>query len=245
MNGNARAKERLRLARKITRFLSLFPFVKGIAVSGSLSKNFSEEHSDIDFFIITEKNRLWIARTIMHLFKKISFLAGLQHWFCMNYYIDEEALVIREKNIFTAMEVVTLLPLCDDAVFERFFQANKWSRNFFPVHTVKNEAKKIKKSILKILAEKILNAVAGEKTDNFLMKVTLKRWHKKTLRQKRNLHGGLMELDGDKHYAKPAPAHFQEKIIRMHRESLEVLIEQFTLRNQALAGTSFFRREMM
>ena len=30
----------------------------------------------------------------------------------MNYYIDEEALQISDKNIYTAVEVVTLVPVC-------------------------------------------------------------------------------------------------------------------------------------
>ena len=63
--GNVKAKDMLQTAGKIAGFLSAFPFVKGVAVSGSLSKNFADENSDIDFFIITEKNKLWIARTFM------------------------------------------------------------------------------------------------------------------------------------------------------------------------------------
>ena len=98
--GNAKAKKLLELAEKIANLLSCFPFVRGIAVSGSLSKNFADENSDIDFFIITARNRLWLARTFMHCLKKFSFLFNKQHWFCMNYYISEEKLQIKEKKIF-------------------------------------------------------------------------------------------------------------------------------------------------
>ena len=41
-----------------------FPFVKGIAISGSLSKGVMHKDGDIDYFIITSKNRLWICRTL-------------------------------------------------------------------------------------------------------------------------------------------------------------------------------------
>jgi hypothetical protein len=91
-----------------------FPFVRGIGISGSLSKNYADEDADIDFFIITSRNHLWIARTFLHGLKKLSFLVGKQDWYCMNYFIDEEALVIAEKNIFTATEVVTLKPVCGE-----------------------------------------------------------------------------------------------------------------------------------
>ena len=100
-NGNQLATEHLITARRVAKFLYRFPYVKAIAVSGSLSKNFATDKTDIDFFIITATNRLWIARTCMHLYKKLTFLRGRQNWFSMNYYVDEDAMEIHEKNIFT------------------------------------------------------------------------------------------------------------------------------------------------
>src|SRR5262245_12222787 len=79
--GNLRARNLIPKAYSIGKFLYRFPFVRAIAVSGSLSKDFADENADIDFFIITKANRLWIARTIMHLFKKLTFITGHQHYF--------------------------------------------------------------------------------------------------------------------------------------------------------------------
>ena len=84
--GNLLAVEQMKTAQKAAKLLAAFPFIKGIAVSGSLSKNFADKDSDIDFFIVTAANRLWVARTFMHLYKKFTFLIGRQHWFCMNYF---------------------------------------------------------------------------------------------------------------------------------------------------------------
>jgi predicted nucleotidyltransferase len=115
-------------AKGVGRLLIKFPFVRGVGISGSLSKNFADDKSDIDLFIITEKDRLWIARTLMHCFKKLTFLANRQHHYCMNYYVDEQQLQIAEKNIYTAIEVDTLIPLEGDVVFEQFYTANTWTR---------------------------------------------------------------------------------------------------------------------
>jgi hypothetical protein len=87
-----------------------------------LSKNFADERADIDYFVVTKANRLWIARTLMHLFKKLTFLVGKQHYFCMNYFVDEEALTIQEKNLFTAVEVATLIPVCGNGSMESFLR---------------------------------------------------------------------------------------------------------------------------
>ena len=121
--GNLRAQMLMPKAFRIGRFLFHFPYVRAVCISGSLSKNFADEKADIDFFIITKANRLWLARTFMHFFKKFTFLTGHQHCFCMNYYIDEEALLIEAQNIFTAVEVITLVPVCGKQAINNFFSA--------------------------------------------------------------------------------------------------------------------------
>ncbi len=127
-DGNFLAAEQMKIAHRAATILSKFPYVKGVAISGSLSKKFADKNSDIDFFIITAANRLWIARSFMHLYKKFTFLTGRQHWFCMNYYVDEAGLEIEEKNIFTAMEIVTLMPM--QGSFTDFFKQNDWTKIF-------------------------------------------------------------------------------------------------------------------
>jgi len=80
IQGNRRAEQLLPKAMKIGRFLFKFPYVKAIGVSVSLFKQFTYENVDIDFFIITKTNLLWIARTLMHIFKKFTFITGRQHF---------------------------------------------------------------------------------------------------------------------------------------------------------------------
>src|ERR1700760_1719587 len=125
--GEVHADELLLIAARNAKLLYQFPFVRGVCISGSLSKRCADEQADIDYFIITRANRLWIARTLMHLYKKLSYLRGHQHRFCMNYYIDEEALEIKEKNIFTATELLTLMPMCGNGALDNFFEANAWT----------------------------------------------------------------------------------------------------------------------
>ena len=96
--GNMNAEKLLPVAKKISRFLYQFPFARAINISGSLSKNYANQNDDIDYFIITKANRLWVSRTIMHLMKKLSFINNSQHLYCMNYFIDEHAMMIEEKK---------------------------------------------------------------------------------------------------------------------------------------------------
>lgn len=217
IKGNECARVLLKTAEKVAALLAHFPYVRGIAVSGSLSKNFADETSDIDFFIITVKNRVWITRTLMHCLKKISFLFKKEHLFCMNYYIDENELEITEKNIYTATEISTLMPMQGAIAFEQFYLANSWIRAFLPNHFMRiMSAPEIRMSWLKIFVEFILNNSLGDLIDYFLMKITGIRWRKKTNQKKLAPNGFVMSLDTGKHHAKPDPSNLQATILKLY-----------------------------
>jgi hypothetical protein len=225
--GNAKAAEMIAIAGKVGDLLIRFPYVRGIAISGSLSKNFADDDSDIDLFIITAKNRLWIARTIMHCFKKLTFLFKKEHYFCMNYYIDEQDLLIHEKNIYTATEVATLMPLHGETVFEQFYSANMWTRDYLPNRCLRvATAKPVKNSLFKRFVEWLFNNRAGNVIDSALMRITAKRWLKKMQQKKRNNRGIIMAMDSGKHYAKPDPVNFQAKLIVSYQHKVSQVWER-------------------
>ena len=72
--GEKRAKSYTSQALKKSKLIAKFPYVRGVFISGSLSKGVMAEDGDIDYFIITQPNRLWIARTLLILYKKIILL---------------------------------------------------------------------------------------------------------------------------------------------------------------------------
>lgn len=228
--GNKHAIKQIPIAEKVAKILSRFPFVQSVAVSGSLSKNFAAKDSDIDFFIITSANRLWIARTCMHLLKKLSFLVGKQHWFCMNYYIDEISLVISEKNIFTAMEIVTLIPMQGKTCYQNFIEANSWINNYFPNQCSRlKDAAEIKRGFLKRCVEEIFSSRLGDVADRWLMNITNKRWQKKTQQGKVNDHGVIMNMMANRHFSKPDPRNFQAKVIQQYESRVQRLSTGLTI----------------
>lgn len=230
---NHNAQPLLVTAYKVSGFLYNFPYVRGIGISGSLSKNVADKNADIDFFIITKSNRLWIARTLMHLFKKLTFLVGRQHWFCMNYFVDEDALQIEEKNIFTASELVTLLPVCGNGSVQNFFEANSWVRTYYPNQSWKTSYLKKKKSSywVKRAVEHFLNNHFGDRLDDYLLGLTTKRWNKKEANSKRNGKGEPMGLKNGKHFSKPNPVYFQEKILKIYLAKLNGLLVKHVVEN--------------
>jgi hypothetical protein len=156
-----------------------FPFVRSICISGSLSKGVIHEDGDIDYFIITAPNRLWIARTFLVLFKKI-FLFNSKKYFCVNYFVDTNNLEIPDHNIFTATEITHLIPVSGGEVYQEFKDANRWIDDHYPLfeHPIAYDLKKSKSKIQSFF-EWFLNGYFGNKLDRFFMLTTLKRWIRK------------------------------------------------------------------
>ena len=223
--GNERAKKMMVTARKVAKFLAKFPFVLAIGVSGSLSKEYADEDSDIDFFIITQANRLWIARTLMHLFKKTTFLFNKQHLFCMNYYIDATSLEIPEKNIYTATEIVTVVPCEGYEVFRKFYAANAWTKEFLPNNYLRvASGNEQNKSVWKKAFEALLNNGIGNRLDQLLMSYSQNSWLAKTKKSALNKRGRIMNMHATRHSAKPDPLFYQEKLVKEYQLRLDELM---------------------
>lgn len=183
LEGELRYRQLQDRVEKSTKRLSYFPFVKFVGLSGSMSKGFASDNADIDLFIVTKKNRLWICRTILHLFKKISFLKGSQHWYCMNYFVDETAMQIEEQNYFTAIELTTLKPLVDAENYHQLLiEKNiKWINSVLPNYHFKHTITKQK--LNQTFLSRLIEQFSTDKLDNWLMKWTDKKWRKKWARK--------------------------------------------------------------
>ena len=220
--GNQRAEGFLVKAKRTGRFLYQFPFVTAVGISGSLSKNYADEKSDFDFFIIARADRLWICRTIMHLFKKLTYLVGRQHHYCMNYYLDEKSLMLRDQNLFTAIELKTLIPVAGGTAMRNFFKTNEWCADFLPACRFrKNDAPEKDHSLLKRFFEKI---TGSDRLNQYLYRITSRRWQAKEAKGLKNKKGIPMGLISSLHFAKADPGGFQEKILKMYEEKVSQVL---------------------
>ena len=152
-------KKRLNLARRVGRFIALFPFVRGVYLSGSLSKSgIQSKDDDLDFFILTASNRVWTAKFFLIVFKKI-FLLNSEKYFCINLLMDENQLSLAKRNRYTATEVVSLVSLKNVHGLEQFLAANHWVKEYFP--NVALPEKSTVESGYTRMVERILNSLLG------------------------------------------------------------------------------------
>lgn len=219
IKGNLKAQEMMPKAMSYGHKISKFPFVKAVCISGSLSKGYADNKSDVDFFIITSKNRLWICRSLLIAYKKV-FLLNSRKYFCVNYFVAEDNLTVPDKNMFTATEIATLLPVNSDKVIFDFIQANSWIKNYLPNSdsgslTVPPSC--LKPAYVKFI-EKMFTGELGNKTDQFFLKLTLSKWKRKF--SQFNTAEFELNMRSKKNVSKQHPSGFQAKVMNAFNENI-------------------------
>lgn len=122
----------MKAAKRVGAFIHRFPYVRGVYLSGSLSKHgVTGKDDDLDFFIITKAGRVWAAKLLLIAFKKIALLNS-EKYFCINLLMSEEELVLNKKNIYIATEAASLVALTNDPLLHTFLAANPWVQTQFP-----------------------------------------------------------------------------------------------------------------
>ncbi|MBF6641190.1 nucleotidyltransferase domain-containing protein [Flavobacterium sp. J49] len=227
LRGNMYAGRALRIAQKKARFIAKFPFVKAVGVSGSLSKGYYDNGSDIDFFVITEPNKLWLCRTFLMLYKKI-FLLNSRKYFCVNYFVSTSQLEIEEKNRFTATEMKTLIPMQGKKVFEEFYQKNLWVNDYFNKFSPNlSSVPNFRKSFVTQSIEFVFGNPIGNLVDNSFKMLTLKKW--KTKFHTMSEEDFKIALKSTKNISKHHPSHFQKKVILDLNNRIEEVSHNFNI----------------
>jgi hypothetical protein len=116
------------LASPLT-MISALPFVRMVALSGSLAHLNGDGEADLDLFIITAPRRVWsVTLTALVLAR----LCGWRKRLCVNYVVSERELMVAPADLFSANQIVHLQPLEGEESYRRFLAANRFVRRFYP-----------------------------------------------------------------------------------------------------------------
>lgn len=136
-------RETLRRYRKIQRygkFLISMPFIRGVFVAGSLtfSSGNPSKSSDIDLFVVTADQYIWIARLGITL---LTHILGIrrrgeydENLFCLNHYITESQMYRSDHDMYSALLYSDYLPIGKDSqtMLARFWEVNSWRQEYYP-----------------------------------------------------------------------------------------------------------------
>jgi hypothetical protein len=116
------------LATPLT-FIARMPFVRMVALSGSVAHLNADEGADLDLFVITSPRRVWMVTvTIL----AAARLFGWRKRLCLNYIVSERAMWVAPADLFSANQIVHLQPLIGQSAYLRFLDANRFVERFYP-----------------------------------------------------------------------------------------------------------------
>lgn len=119
-------------AVRLASAVAALPFVRLVAVTGSLAVNAATDAADVDLLIVTRDGRLWFSRAMAMGIVRAAALLGID--LCPNYLVAESNLPMdeAEQSLFTAHELVQAVPVGPSALHEELLGRNAWYRDFLP-----------------------------------------------------------------------------------------------------------------
>lgn len=146
---NNYAHAKVKKAMKISRIFKFIPWIKMVAVGNIIGAHNLKKESDIDLFIVTEKNRAWVTRFFcVGIVKALGLRPkknNARDKICLSFFLDEKNLDL--KNYMLSEETETqslndfyfiywmagLMPIYNkDEIYEKFIEENVWLKNFMP-----------------------------------------------------------------------------------------------------------------
>ena len=126
----AASRPAFRRALSYGKILALFPFVRMVAMTGSLAVLNLSKNADMDFMLITVPKRLWIARAFAVSFGRLMRIAGDR--ICVNLLVSENALEWPRHDLYSAREMGQMIPIAGPDMYLRLREANLWVETFLP-----------------------------------------------------------------------------------------------------------------
>jgi hypothetical protein len=101
-----------------------------VAVTGSLAMNNADQGTDIDYMLVTSRERLWICHALTLPVVAFARLEGLK--LCLNYVVARNALELPDHSLYAAHELTQMVPLSGLDVYDEMRRLNPWADAYLP-----------------------------------------------------------------------------------------------------------------
>ena len=180
------ADRKWKKARRIIRLLQVIPYIRMVAVSGSLAMSNTKEESDIDLLIVTKASRVWTCRALttlcLHLIGQRRHGNLTKDRFCLNHYITDSSLEIPGQSLYNAQTYAHLVPILENGLYQKFQEANQWINSDRRYLTTLKSNKFL--GSIRRFREWILDTWSGNILESFLRRFQKRRIEKDPLTYK-------------------------------------------------------------
>jgi predicted nucleotidyltransferase len=115
-----------RIAKRMIRAMSFLPYVRMVAVTGSLALNTTHKKSDIDVLVAAKHGHIWTVRVmvtaLMQILGKRRHGEKISDRICLNHYISDKNTDFRPRNLFSDHISKTMIPVWSRDDKENFLE---------------------------------------------------------------------------------------------------------------------------
>ncbi|MGE3512708.1 MAG: hypothetical protein AB7N65_27925 [Vicinamibacterales bacterium] len=126
---STRSRQFLRDHHCLLTLVCALPFVRLVALSGSIAHLNLERGGDLDLFIVTRGRRVWCTTVAVIVLAK---LLGQRRTVCANFVLADTCLVLDQQDLFTASQIIHLKPLLGEEAYRAFVAANPFVSAIYP-----------------------------------------------------------------------------------------------------------------
>ena len=162
------------------RMLGRLPYIRMVALTGSLAVMNVSENQDFDYLLVTAPSRVWTARAFALALNRLAHWQGFT--LCPNLIISETALKWEQTDLYSARELCQMLPIAGFDVYHKLLQANHWVEDYLP--NAYAESKSVfphtpRRAVAsQSLVEFLLRGKAGDKLEKWEMDRKITRFSK-------------------------------------------------------------------
>ncbi len=125
----------IRSRRAGLKILGWLPFISFVGICGSIAAGnpaeTKERELDLDVFVISKNQWYWLTYILLSFYRDF-----IGRWtknpLCFNYIMDTSDLVVKHQNLYTATEIINLVPISGRKGLNQFLNANRWVNDYFP-----------------------------------------------------------------------------------------------------------------
>jgi len=223
------AKRLWREAVHYGRRIAGLPFVRMVAVTGSLAASNVTRDADVDYLIVTAPRRLWLCRALVIGVVRRAARRGVV--LCPNFLLTESALELRQRDLYTAWELAQMVPIAGLETYHLLRRRNSWAESFLPnAEGVPSEPDPqgnadlpAARSHLTRVAEGILGSPAGDWLEGWEMARKVRRLTRKAASVAYATEGSRNEAEFSADWCKGHLGTHGQEVMARYRVRLEEL----------------------
>lgn len=137
---NKLSERKFKIIKKVVFALRFLPYVRMVAVTGTVAMKNAGRGSDLDLLIVLKHGRIFFGRTLVtglvHFMGKRRYGRKISDRICLNCFLTDSSLESRLKDVFSSSEYFFAVPIFGQKVFWEFQEQNDWIKkfktNFYP-----------------------------------------------------------------------------------------------------------------